>query len=77
MLYYCLINKYIISLITLFLFLLISEKIVSCVSALEQLESGFLFEFDISEGILKIIFVLVFQNHLIDLVSHNRSNIIR
>ena len=59
------------------LFLLISEKIVSCVSALEQLESGFLFQFDISEGILKIVLVLVLQNHLIDLVSHNRSNIIR
>ena len=61
----------------MFLFLLISEKIVSCVSALEQLESGFLFEFDISEDIFKIVFVLLFQNHLIDLVSHNRSNIIR
>ena len=61
----------------MFLFLLISEKIVSCVSALEQLESGFLFEFDISEDIFKIVFVLVFPNHLIDLVSHNRSNIIR
>ena len=59
------------------LFLLISEKIVSCVSALEQLESGFLFQFDISEGILKIVLILVLQNHLIDLVSHNRSNIIR
>ena len=61
----------------MFLFLLISEKIVSCVSALEQLESGFLFEFDISEDIFKIVFALLFQNHLIDLVSHNRSNIIR
>jgi len=59
------------------LFLLISEKIVPCVSALEQLESGFLFQFDISEGILKIVLILVLQNHLIDLVSHNRSNIIR